>query len=96
MLPGSAITQSPADSQSAAFEAQILNSSTESHSLYWRQALSQSSLLQPNGSNVSALMSGDPLPDRYIALLINRMSGIPLVSNLLRRAESAAKAACEL
>ena len=64
MLPGSATAQSPADSQSAAFEAQILNSSTGSHSLYWRQALSQSSLLQPNGSNVSALMSGDPLPDR--------------------------------
>ena len=72
MLPGSAITQSPADSQSAAFEAQILNSSTGSHSLYWRQALSQSSLLQPNGSNVSALMSGDPLPVRCNAEVVKR------------------------
>ena len=96
MLPGSATTQSLADSQSAAFEAQILNSSTESHSLYWRQALSQSLLIQPNGSNVSALMSGDLRPDRCIDLLVNRIPGLTLVPDLLRRAESAAKAACDL
>ena len=83
MLPGSAITQSPADSQSAAFEAQILNSSTGSHSLYWRQALSQNSLLQPNGSNVSALMSGESLPNRCKAEVIDMIFGIILISSLL-------------